>query len=227
MAQAAPPRRSDRLVQQKLWEAAFDRLHADIVSGALAPGTKLIEADLAERFGVSRGPIREALRELVRRGLAVDRPRQGTSVSTLTESDLDEVFLIREALEVAAGLLAVVKARPEEIADLRSMAKAIDAAYAMGDSERGLGLDLDFHRRLFSLSGSARLLAMFDQLAGQTLVLLGANHQTFGQQPRPPRGAHRKIVDAIAQRSEEALDRAVKEHYRYQGDRLFPVRDPS
>jgi len=227
MAQLAPAAHSDRLVQQKLWEAAFDRLHSDIVSGALAPGTKLIEADLAERFGVSRGPIREALRELVRRGLAVDRPRQGTSVSTLTESDLDEVFLIREALEVAAGLLAVVKARPDEIADLRAKAKAIDAAYAMGDSERGLALDLDFHRRVFVLSGSARLLGMFDQLAGQTLVLLGANSQKFGQQPKPSRGAHKRIVDAIARRSEDALDQAIKEHYRYQGDRLFPLRDPS
>ena len=68
---------------------------------------------------------------------------------------------------------------------------------------------------------------MFDQLAGQTLVLLGANSQKFGQQPKPPRGAHRMIVDAIAQRSEEAVDRAIKEHYGYLGDRLFPVRDSS
>lgn len=222
MAQTVPPPQSDRLVQQKLWEAAFERLHADIVSGALAPGTKLIEADLAERFGVSRGPIREALRELVRRGLAVDRPRQGTSVSTLTESDLDEVFLIREALEVAAGRLALAKARPEEIADLRDMAKAIDAAYKAGDSEHGLALDLEFHRRMFQLSGSARLLAMFDQLAGQTRVLLGKEAQTFGLQPKPQTGSHKRIVDAIGQRSEEALERAAKEHYRYQGDRLFP-----
>lgn len=212
---------SDRLVQQKLWEAAFDRLHMDIVSGALAPGTKLIEADLAERFGVSRGPIREALRELVRQGLAVDRPRQGTSVSTLTESDLDEVFLIREALEIAAGRLALAKARPEEIVALREQTRKVDAAYAAQDSEQGLAMDLDFHQQVFLLSGSARLLAMFDQMAGQTRVLLGKNAQTFGQHPRPLEGAHKRIVDAIAQRNEEAMERAVKEHYRYRGDRLF------
>jgi DNA-binding GntR family transcriptional regulator len=221
MADLVAPR-SDRLVQQKLWEAAFERLHADIVSGTLAPGTKLIEADLAERFGVSRGPIREALRELVRRGLAVDRPRQGTSVSTLTESDLDEVFLIREALEVAAGRLTLAKARPDELAALREQCRRIDAAYAADDSDTGLALDLDFHRQLFLLAGSARLLDMFDQMAGQTRVLLGKNVQYFDQNPKPAAGAHRKIVDAIAHGSEEGMERAVKEHYRYQGDRLFP-----
>ena len=213
--------RSDRLVQQRLWEAAFERLHEDIVSGALPPGTWLIEADLAERFGVSRGPIREALRELIRRGLAVARPRQGISVSTLTESDLDEVFMIRETLEIAAGRLALAKARQAEIIGLRDLTMKVDAAYAEQDGERGLAVDLEFHRQVFLLSGSTRLLAMFDQMAGQTLVLLGKNAQTYGQQPRPQEGAHRRIVDAIAQRNEEAMERAVKEHYRYRGDRLF------
>jgi DNA-binding GntR family transcriptional regulator len=221
MPQSSPPASPDRLFRQKLWEGAFDRLHSDIISGALAPGSKLIEADLADRFGVSRGPIREALRELVRLGLAVNRPRTGLSVSTLTESDLDEVFLIREALEVAAGRLAMFKARPEELVELRDLARSIDAAYKTDDSARALEIDLEFHRQVFVLAGSSRLLSIFDQLAGQTLVLLGTNEQSFGLHPKPRAGSHSKIVDALAQSSEAAFEAAAKQHYRYQGDRRF------
>lgn len=212
---------SDLLVQRQLWEGAFERLEADITGGLLAPGTKLVEEDLAQRFGVSRVPIRVALRELVRRGLAIDRPRQGVSVSTLTESDLEEVFLIREALETTAGRLAVRRIHSDEIGRLRNIVAAADAAYATEDSESGLALDLKFHRSIFELSGGQRLLGMFDHLAAQTQLLLRSNLRTYGRGPNPPPGQHTAIVDALADKSEKRLDKAIHDHYSYYGDRLF------
>ena len=82
----------------KLWEAVLQRLRNAILSGELGPGTKLIETDLAERFGTSRRPVRQAIRELMGEGLIVELPRRGTVVSTMTTRDLAEVYAIREAL---------------------------------------------------------------------------------------------------------------------------------
>ena len=93
-------RRPDPAVTVPLWESIAEFLRAAILSGELEPGSKLIETELAERFGTSRGPIREAIRELAREGLVTELPRRGTLVSTLTAHDLSEVYAVRQALEV-------------------------------------------------------------------------------------------------------------------------------
>ena len=85
------------LAHKQLWEAVADQLRDEILEGRLAAGSRLVETELADRFGVSRGPVRDALRELARAGLAVDLPRRGTFVSSLTERDLLEVYDILAA----------------------------------------------------------------------------------------------------------------------------------
>lgn len=102
----------------KLWEAVLERLRDAILSGRLGPGTKLIETDLAERFGTSRGPVRQAIRELMGAGLVVELPRRGTVVSTMTARDLAEVYAIREALEIGAGKVAINRASESKLAAL-------------------------------------------------------------------------------------------------------------
>ena len=87
---------------KQLWQAVADQLRDEILDGRLPAGSRLVETELADRFGVSRGPIRDALAELARGGLAVDLPRRGTFVSSLTERDLAEVYVIRRAIEEAA-----------------------------------------------------------------------------------------------------------------------------
>ncbi len=122
---------SDRIVQEELWQRVARRLREDISTGVLAPGKRLVEADLAERFGVSRGPIREALRELTRSGLALDRPRQGVFVSTPSDADLEQAFAFREALETAAAKIALTKVTADDIDRLRSILDAMEGAYAL------------------------------------------------------------------------------------------------
>ena len=89
------------LAHKQLWEAVSERLRDEILEGRLPAGTRLVETELAERFGVSRCPVRDALQELSRTGLTVDLPRRGTFVSSLTEGDLVEVYVIRSAIEEA------------------------------------------------------------------------------------------------------------------------------
>jgi DNA-binding GntR family transcriptional regulator len=94
----------DQLIHRpQLWEAVTDRLRAAILTGEIPAGTKLVESLLAQRYGTSRGPIRQAIREHARQGLVVELPRRGSVVATLTSRDLAEVYEVREALEVGAS----------------------------------------------------------------------------------------------------------------------------
>src|SRR5439155_2242489 len=109
---------ADRVHQPQLWEAVLERMRTAILAGDLAPGSKLVETELAERFGTSRGPVREAIRELAREGLVVELPRRGTVVTTLTARDLAEVYAVREALEVAASRSVIASAGDGELRGL-------------------------------------------------------------------------------------------------------------
>jgi len=210
------------LAHKQLWEAVSDRLREEILDGRLAAGSRLVEADLAERFEVSRGPIRDALQELARVGLAVDLPRRGTFVSSLTERDLDEVYVIRRAIEEAAGQLTIARASDAEIASIFEAVAATEAAYRGDDLAAAWDADMAFHRSYCRPSGNGRLLELFDQLASQTVLLMRTTLERHASLAwTPPVELHRRIAQAIAARDPEAAREAVAAHYRYTQDRLF------
>ena len=121
------------LEHKQLWESVADQLREEILDGRLAAGTRLVETELAARFGVSRGPVRDALSDLSRVGLTVDLPRRGTFVSSLTERDLEEVYVIRRAIEEAAVRLAIERATDDRVAALFEVLATVEAAYASED----------------------------------------------------------------------------------------------
>ncbi len=215
---------SGRVVHQQLWETLVERLRQEILSGALSQGTKLVESDLAARFGVSRGPVREALREVTRLGLVVDLPRRGTFVSSPTEADLEEVLVAREAIELAAARLAIGRARDEDLRALGDLLDEVDDAYAAGDINQAWQLDLEFHRRVFESGGNSRLLALFDPLASQTILLMRvAEDPAIRLAPAP--ALHRNILDALLARDESLAEAAVVAHFRFTEDRLYRVTE--
>ncbi len=212
---------------KQLWETIAEALRDEILDGRLAAGARLVETELAERFGVSRGPVRDALAELAREGLAVDLPRRGTFVSSLTEADLDEVYVIRRAIEEAAVRLAIERATEEGIAEVRASLDAVEEAYGRGDLAAAWDADMAFHRAYCRLAGNGRLLTLFDELASQTVLLMRtalATRASLGW--TPPVAYHRRIADAIAARDVEGAVAAVGDHYRYTEDRLFAAEPP-
>lgn len=215
---------SDRLTPRQLWEDVIKILRRDILAGTLAPGIRLVEADLAERFGVSRGPIRDALRELGRVGLVAVRPRQGVFVSTPTESDLAEITATREALETAAARIALAMVTPEDLERLRTSLEAMEQTYEEKDGDHGLATDLDFHREIFQIADNSRMLRAHDELASQ-LLLAATRNKVLREGVYPPAELHRRIYDALAAGDEAALVCAVQEHYAWTGDRLFGPLD--
>jgi DNA-binding GntR family transcriptional regulator len=215
------------LAHRQLWEAVADRLRDEILDGRLAAGARLIEAELAERFGVSRGPVRDALQELARTGLAVDLPRRGTFVSSLTERDLEEVYVIRRAIEKAAVGLTIARADDDDVAAMFEALDEAETAYGRDDLASAWDADMAFHRSYCRLSRNGRLLDLFDNLASQTVLLMRTtldSHASLGW--APPVEVHRRIAQAIAARDVAGATEAVGAHYQYTQDRLHASDPP-
>jgi DNA-binding GntR family transcriptional regulator len=209
------------LEHKQLWESVADRLREEILDGRLAAGTRLVETELAARFGVSRGPIRDALSDLSRVGLTVDLPRRGTFVSSLTERDLEEVYVIRRAIEEAAVRLAIERASDEDVTALFEALATVESAYAGDDLAAAWEADMKFHRAYSRLSGNGRLMELFDRLASQTVLLMRTSLESHASLAwTPPVEVHRRIAEAIAARSVDRATEAVGAHYQYTQDRL-------
>ena len=209
-----------RLAPIALWEAVCARLRDAILSGELKAGARITETELAERFGTSRGPVREAIRELAREGLLVELPRKGTLVSSLTAHDLTEVYGVREALETAASRTAIARASKESLLALEGHLIALERA---GDYLEQAVHDLAFHRSLVALAGNARMTNAYEAMLTQTMLLLrvAAGESSALRADLKP-AAHREILSALLARDEELARTAIDAHYRYAEDRLFP-----
>jgi len=206
---------------KQLWESIADELREEILDARITAGSRLLETDLAERFGVSRGPVRDALTELAREGLVEDLPRRGTFVAALTEADLDEVYWLRRAIEEAAVRLAIARAADEQIDEMYRRLAETEEAYDRSDLPAAWEADMAFHRAYCRMSDNKRLLAMFEDLAAQTVLLMRtALSRRASLAWTPPVELHRQIADAIRDRDEEAAVAAVAEHYLYTHRRL-------
>ena len=151
-----------------------ERLRANIVDGSLKPGSQLSEVELATTFGVSRGPVREALQRLVQEGLLHSEPHRGVFVPVLTDEDVRDVYVAREALESAAIRSIISSAMTDAAYDsLDRLVTRMGKAEAAGDWAAVGNLDLEFHVALVDASSSERLKRMFTTVISETRLCLG------------------------------------------------------
>lgn len=197
-----------------LAERVFARLQDDIVLGVLPPGTKLGETELAARYGVSRGPLREAIRRLESRKLLERVPHVGTRVASLKAADLIEIYRVREALEGMAARLAAEHMTAEEVAGLREVLLQHeqqqdikeDVAYFQREG------DLDFHYRIIQGSHNQ---ALIDLLIGEIYHLVRMYRYQFSMtanRPQKALGEHRQIIEAIESRDGEMAELLMRRH---------------
>jgi DNA-binding GntR family transcriptional regulator len=184
--------------KRSLSDEVVERLRTAIICGQLAPDEPLREASLAESLGVSRGPVREALRRLEREGLVITRPNGRTSVARLSRQDLDEVFSLRTALEQLAIEFACRHATPTDLAELQTVVDTMAACIERGITEQEAAeLDLSFHDLMCRISGHGRLSAYWQTLRPQIYVfMLSRNVASADFNSVTVRG-HRELVDAI------------------------------
>lgn len=182
-----------------------------IFTGALATGERLVETELAERFGTSRGPVRDAFAELEQVGLLVSGRGKGTYVRELTTIDVDELYTLRQSLETLAIRRAVERLSSDDIDGLASHVEAIDAALAANDPVAAASADMSFHRAILEGADHSRLLESWERLADQTRLLMQALSKVRSQH-RLRSMDHTTIVDAFRSGDTALAERAIQEH---------------
>jgi DNA-binding GntR family transcriptional regulator len=206
----------DKVRAQSLVDVVTERLEGAIVSGSLEPGSRLSEQALAASLGVSRGPLREAIRRLEGRKLLERTPNIGVRVASLSLKDMHEILQVREALEGLACALAATNMTQAEIDGLKAL---LDQHGQQKSVRDGKGYyqeskDFDFHFRIVTASRNERLIQM---LFGDLYYLLRVYRYKSSTKPGRAMKAlaeHQDIVDAIARRDPAAAEQAMRLHIR-------------
>jgi DNA-binding GntR family transcriptional regulator len=203
------------IARDSLPEIAFTKLVQAISEGEFQPGEKLSETDLARRFGISRGPLREALQRLEGR-LVTRRARVGVHILEFTPEKLGELFTVREALEGMAAALAARKASREEVEKLRELLveHAKDPALASGAAYKQRSFDDDFHAAIVRMSRNDTLQRLlFEELYYQ-LRLYRYRSSVQAGRARTAYEQHLQIVDAIERGDAAGAEGAMRSHIR-------------
>lgn len=185
-----------------------DILREAIWGGVLKPGQRLNEQRLSREIGVSRPPLREAIRVLEQEGLVTSTPRRGTFVRTFTGQDIFDIYAVRCGLEGMAAELLMDHVTPETLRDLEGMIDRAESSRVAGLGGR-IDQDLEFHRRLVRLSGSGLLASMWEQLAGRLRLALTLVDPAFFE-PEYFELTHRLLIQAMRNRDVEETWRRTR-----------------
>jgi len=194
-----------------LREVVFNSIRGAIISGVLKPGERLMEVQLAEKMGVSRTPIREAIRKLELEGLVVMIARKGAYVADLSIKNIIDVLEVRAVLEGLASGLAALRMTEEEIKDLELTARHFEQAMNSNDVEGVIQTDIEFHEKIFKATRNEKLLQLTNSLMEQVqrfrVMYLNKAIKSTNLIKE-----HYKIVEAISRRNREMAENIAKIH---------------
>lgn len=204
-----------------LHDIVLSRMTGDIISGKLGPGEKLNEPELAAQYGVSRGPVREALKLLSGKGLVQIIPGKGARVTRLSKDEIVEIYEIRIALE---GLAARLGVRHADDRTVDSMRKTLEAMrQSLHDSLKWLDLNMVFHMTLYQVGGAQRLVEMIEDLSIKTDPLV---HSYLADPKLLARvhAHHPPILAAVEARDEVLAEKLTQQSLRL-GIEIFATAD--
>lgn len=212
---SSPPGEDDALFQSVeapdlvgLVEAQLTR---GIVEGRLAPGSRIVEADIARRMGISRAPVREAARRLERQGVLVARPRHGFAVRSISVQEIDDLYEVRLSLELTAIELACNKASDEGLARVQALVDTmVRQAPTLPQHER-IAIDLALHTLICELSGNAHLQRIYANTQTEMRMIMALIDAVY-HDPATVAATHHPIVDALRKRDAEAAKAAMRVH---------------
>lgn len=215
----------DPMEPRTLRENVTNLLRRAIIDGSLAPGTELNQAQLAEKLGISRGPVREALGQLEQEGLIRNVPYKGVYVTPLTRKYVEELYSMRGALETFALTRSIDHAQPTDIEALNSIVEQMRQAGQEQDAERLVQLDMAFHDYLVRMADHELLYRVWKLLEIGVQRCLHARHKIYRTLEEVV-GSHPALVDAIAVRDLERASQLLGEHIIEAGEqicRLWPI----
>ncbi len=195
-----------------LADQVYEVLETDILSGKYVRGDILTESKLCEKLGVSRTPIREALRRLEQENL-IKETAMGSLVVGITDKDLDDIFIIREQLEGLAASFAAENCKDEEIAQLKDALELQEFYLEKHDAEQIKVMDNRFHETLYSISGSVVFYNILLSLHKKVQKYRKASVQSKSR-AKESVAEHREIYNAIAKRDAEKASAAAQAHVK-------------
>ena len=179
-----------------LREIVYEQLKIQILTGKIAPGTRMMEVELAEDLGVSRTPVREAIRKLEKEALVVIEPRRGAYVSDVSVKEMVATLVVREDLEALAASLTAKRITKEELEGLEKKVTDYSEAIASGDMEQIIRADESFHHKIVALSGNKALIQLFSSVQELSLRFRYLYYEDFTRYENMP-VEHKEILEAI------------------------------
>ncbi len=211
MSQAAVPSVLQLVQSNSLPALVQAEIEQLILSGELAVGQRINESDLALRFGMSRGPIREALRALEESRLVRSEKNRGVFVREISVAEADEIYDVREALDQLIGQRVAERATPEQLRAMQAVVAEMDAATGAHDIKCYHALNLKFHDMLVDFAGNARLTETY-RLLTKGLLLFRLRGLQDGGGFAVSNTEHKAIVEAIAAHDSARAGRLLRRH---------------
>ncbi len=193
---------------QTLREKILETIREAILKGALKPGEKVAEPELAERFGISRTPIREAFRQLESEGYLTVIPRKGAVVTSLSERDVEEFYAIKSILEGYAARIAAEKLSNRDMERLEAINAHLEQLAKDGDVKTFFRVHNEFHELFIKAAGNDKLLELINQLVMKFNRLRMASLSLPGRMEISVR-EHRKIIEAFRNQDGAKADQLV------------------
>jgi DNA-binding GntR family transcriptional regulator len=194
---------------------ATGALRGMILSGELMPGEHLVEERLTEHLGISRPPLREAMRILQHEGLIVTRPRRGSAVVTLTDQDVYEIITLRRALERLAVELGVPVRDPERLQRVRLTLRQMEEHAAAQDRPALVQAGYDFHAAIVGIAGHRRLEETYGWVKQQMLLCMARNLQVrehFHENLDEHVARHRRLFERVEAGDQQAVLNELAAH---------------
>jgi DNA-binding GntR family transcriptional regulator len=203
------------LTSPSLVELAVARLKYEILSGTTDPGERLVEEQLTRRLGISRAPLREALRLLAEQGLVEHTPRRGARVATLSDRDVVELYTLRDVLEQHVVRSALPVDSPTRLAGLRAALDEMGEAAAGGDRIALADAHRGFHVALADLGGNRQLRLVYDQVLTKIQLYMALNLRREAESTADPLDGvrrHERLFAAVKRGRPEAVLTALANH---------------
>lgn len=182
-----------------------------IVEGHLPPGSRIVEADIARRMGISRAPVREAARRLERQGVLVSRPRHGFAVRTISVQEIDDLYEVRLSIELTSIELACRRADDAGLARVKALVDTMVREAATQAQDERITSDLELHTLICELSGNAHLRRIYQNTQTELRMIIALIDAVY-HDPATVASLHYPIVDALMKRDAEAAKAAMRVH---------------
>lgn len=210
----------DIIVRKSLGEIIANHLKQDIYNQKIKFGERLIEADLAERFDVSRSTIRESLKILEQEELVISKSRKGTFVSEFTEQDLDEMTELRLIIEPKAFMNALSRMEIKNFQELEQIIEKMKMKAEDGNWNALFDLDMQFHQYVINMCGNSRIIKIYESINVQIRVYLAHLDQYYSN-PMSFYHEHRELLGTLSKKDASLIEQKITKHITYVEEKLL------